>query len=435
MPIDWTAISDDTIGVELHDLVRELYPIPRSLTGDGVRETLAVISLDLPLNLVETPSGTEVFDWAVPREWNVRDAWIENPDGQSFARFADSTLNLLGYSVPVDVTLTRDELLEHVFTDPGHPDRVPYRTSYWAERWGFCMTQREADSLAEGEYRAVVDATLEDGSLTYGEVRLDGSSPLTVLLTTTICHPALANDNLSGIVVVAALARALASQSLRYCYRLLWSPGTLGPLCWLHHNRGLVQHVVHGLAISCVGDRGHVTYKRSRRGATATDRAAEVVLRDVPGAVVVDWSPYGGDERQFCAPGFDLPFGAFSRSAADAFPEYHSSEDDLSVVTPEALADSYRTLLSIVDVFERNTTYVNLSPYGEPQLGRRGLYRSVGGGPSHEAAYLWLLSLSDGNNSLVEIALRSGLPFEDVAEAASRLADKGLLRDQEEAGR
>ena len=207
-----------------------------------------------------------MFDWVVPREWNVRDAWIEAPDGRRLARFRDSSLNLLGYSAAVDVTLSRDELLEHVFTDPEHPDRVPYRTSYWSERWGFCMTQREADSLPEGEYRAVIDATLEDGSLTYGEVRLDGSSPSTVLLTTTVCHPALANDNLSGIVVLAALARALAGRSLRHSYRLVWSPGTLGPLCWLHHNRGIVDDIVHGLAISCVGDRGHITYKRSRRG-------------------------------------------------------------------------------------------------------------------------------------------------------------------------
>jgi aminopeptidase-like protein len=295
------------------------------------------------------------------------------------------------------------------------------------------MTQREAEGLPAGEYRAVVDATLEAGSLTYGEVCHDGASPRTVLLTTTVCHPALANDNLSGIVTTAALARALAKQSLRYSYRLLWSPGTLGPLCWLYHNRSLVPDVAHGLAISCVGDRGGVTYKRSRRETTATDRAAEVVLRDHPEATVVAWSPYGGDERQFCAPGFDLPFGAFSRSPADAFPEYHSSDDDLSVVTPEALADSYRTLLTIVDVFERDATYVNAAPFGEPQLGRRGLYRSIGGGSSQEAAYLWLLSLCDGSASLVDVALRSGLPFERVADAADRLVEQELLVGQEDA--
>jgi aminopeptidase-like protein len=434
MPLHTTSgATADIIGVELHDLIRELYPIPRSLTGDGVRETLAVIARDLPLELVETASGTQVFDWTVPREWNVRDAWIEAPDGRRLARFADSSLNLLGYSVPVDVVLPRAELLEHVFTDPGNPERVPYRTSYWTERWGFCMSQREADSLPEGDYRAVVDATLEDGSLTYGEVRVKGSGSRTVLLTTTICHPALANDNLSGVVVTAALARALAGQhSLRHDYCFLWSPGTLGPLCWLHHNRGLVDDVAHGLAISCVGDRGGVTYKRSRRETTGTDLAAEVVLRERPDATVVDWSPYGGDERQFCAPGFDLPFGAFSRSPADAFPEYHSSADDLSVVTPESLADSYRTLLSMIDVFERDTTYVNASPYGEPQLGRRGLYRSIGGGSSEEGAYLWLLSLCDGSASLVDIALRSGLPFDQVADAADRLAEHELLVVQED---
>jgi aminopeptidase-like protein len=434
MPIDWTSISQDVrIGEDLHDRIRELYPIPRSLTGDGVRETLAVLGRDLPLDIVETASGTQIFDWTVPREWNVRDAWIETPDGRRLARFADSSLNLLGYSVPVDVRLSREELVAHVFTDPEHPDRVPYRTSYWAERWGFCMSQREADSLPGGEYRAVVDATLDDGSLTYGEVRIDGASASTVLLTTTVCHPALANDNLSGIAMTAALARTLTQQSLRYSYRLLWSPGTLGPLCWLHHNRSLVPDVTHGLAISCVGDRGGITYKRSRRETTVTDRAAEVVLRHHENATVVDWSPYGGDERQFCAPGFDLPFGAFSRSPADAFPEYHSSDDDLSVVTPGALADSYRTLLAIIDVFERDETFVNASPFGEPQLGRRGLYRSIGGGSSQEAAYLWLLSLCDGSASLVDVALRSGLPFEQVADAADRLVEKELLVAQVDA--
>ena len=329
MTFDTTPSASHTIGDELHASIRELFPIPRSLTGDGVRETLAVVGRDLPLEVVETPSGTEVFDWVVPREWNVRDAWIEAPDGRRLARFHDSSLNLLGYSVPIDVTVSRDELLQHIFTDPEHPDRVPYRTSYWSERWGFCMTQRDADSLPEGQYRAVVDATLEDGSLTYGEVRLGGSTSRTVLLTTTVCHPSLANDNLSGIVVLAALGRALrdgrcATPTVSSGARARW-----GRSAGSHHNRSTVDDVVHGLAISCVGDRGQITYKRSRRGTTGTDRAAEVILRDAPAAAIVDWAPYGGDERQFCSPGFDLPFGAFSRSPADAFPEYHSSDDDL----------------------------------------------------------------------------------------------------------
>ena len=337
MPIDLTSITrDETVGDELYGLIRELYPIPRSLTGDGVRETLAVLGRDLPLDVVETPSGTEVFDWVVPREWNVREAWIEAPDGRRFARFEDSSLNLLGYSAPVDVTLPRGELLEHVFTDPANPDRVPYRTSYWAERWGFCMSQHEVDALPEGEYRAFVDSTLADGSLTYGEVRLDGSDPRTVLLTTTVCHPALANDNLSGIVVTAAGANARDAVTAVQLSAPL-EPGDDRTMCWLHHNRGLIEKVQHGLAIVC-RRQGRRHIQRSRRGATRTDRAAEVVLRDHPDAKLLEWSPYGGDERQFCAPGFDLPFGAFSRSPADAFPEYHSSDDDLSVVTPEALA-------------------------------------------------------------------------------------------------
>ena len=247
-----------------------------------------------------------------------------------------------------------------------------------------------------GEYRAVVDSTLEDGSLTYGEVRLDGKTPRTVLLTTTVCHPALANDNLSGIVVTAAVARALAAQSLRYSYRLLWSPGTMGRSAGStttaadrSANRARARDLVRRRPRRC-----HIQAKSPRNDADRPRGRGRA--RDHGDATLLDWSPYGGDERQFCAPGFDLPFGAFSRSPADAFPEYHSSDDDLSVVTPEALADSYRTLLSIIDVFERDRDYVNASPYGEPQLGRRGLYRSVGGGSSQEAALLWLLSLCDG---------------------------------------
>ena len=338
MPIDWSTVPEpDAIGADLHSLMRELFPIPRSLTGDGVRSTLAVIGRDLPLDIVELPTGTRVFDWTLPREWNVRAAWVEGPDGRRIIDVADSPLHLLGYSVPVDTVVDREELLEHIYTDPRDPHVVPYRTSYWSERWGFCTTQRQADSLPEGSYHVVVDATLDDGHVTYGEVSLEGEHDDVFLLSTTICHPALANDNLSGIVLLAGLARILAEQRLRHSFRLLWSPGTIGPLCWLHTNPEAIPHVKHGFAVSCVGDPGPLTYKRSRQGTTKIDAAAEAVLAEYAGAHVRDWSPYGGDERQFCSPGFDLPFGAFSRTPADAFPQYHSSADDLELVRPEAL--------------------------------------------------------------------------------------------------
>jgi len=415
-------------GREMHDLMQELFPLNRSLTGEGVRATLAAIARTLPLELVETPTGTEIFDWTVPREWNVREAWIETPDGRRIADFSRSNLHLLGYSVPVDATLPLAELREHLFTHPDDPDLVPYRTAYWAERWGFCLARRELDALPDGDYRVHVDATLEPGSLVYGELRLEGESEEEFLLSTYVCHPSLANDNLSGVVVLAALGEALRGRTLRYTYRLLWSPGTVGPLCWLARNRDRLHLVRNGLVVSCVGDPGGFTYKRSRRGDAEVDAAAAHVLA-TSGAPhsLRPWSPLGGDERQFCSPGFDLPVGAFSRSPADAFPEYHSSADDLELVRPEALEQSLATLLEIVGAVERNAAYRNLSPYGEPQLGRRGLYRSVGGGSSAEEALLWVLSLSDGGHTLLDVAARSGLPFAAVADAADRLEAAGLL--------
>jgi aminopeptidase-like protein len=435
MPIDWTTVPEaDAVGRELHALMAELFPIPRSLTGDGVRATLARIGEEAPLRTVELPTGTQVFDWKLPREWNVREAWVEGPDGARVIDVADSSLNLLGYSVPVDTTVGLAELRDHLFTDPRDPDVVPYRTSYWAERWGFCTTQRTADALPDGEYRVRIDATLANGHVTYGEVALEGATDDVFLLTTTVCHPALANDNLSGIVLLAGLARILAAQQeLRHSFRLVWSPGTIGPLCWLHTNLEQVDRVRHGFAVSCVGDPGPLTYKRSRPENPSIDRAAEVVLRDFPGATVRPWSPYGGDERQFCSPGFDLPFGALSRTPADAFPEYHSSADDLNLVRPEALGDSFHAALRIVDVLERDDILINASPYGEPQLGRRGLYRSLAGGSSEEAALLWVLSLCDGSASLVDVASRSGLPFPAIRAAADALLEVELLRPADSA--
>jgi aminopeptidase-like protein len=427
MPIEWDSVPDAvTVGAELVELMREVWPFPRSLTGDGVRDTLRVLQREAPLELVETPSGTPVFDWTVPREWRLRGAWIDGPDGR-VVDAADSPLHVLGYSTPVDTTLTLDELREHVFT---HEDEalVPYRTSYWTEQWGFCMSRRQLDALEPGEYRVSVDAELVEGSLTSGELTIPGETRDEFLLSTHVCHPALANDNLSGVAVLWALARTLGRQRrLRHTFRLLWSPGTLGPLCWLHRNLETLDRVRHGLVISCVGDRGPLRYKRSRRGEATVDRAAAHVLGRVPGSLVSAWQPTGGDERQWCSPGFDLPVGTLSRTPHGLFPEYHSSADDITFVTPEALGASLRTALEIVDLVERNACYRNTSPYGEPQLGRRGLYQSVPDGTNPERAYLWLLSLSDGSHDLLEIAERSGLSFAAVHEAAGTLEQHGLL--------
>jgi aminopeptidase-like protein len=381
------------------------------------------------LSISEVPTGEHVLDWIIPREWNVREAWINDPDGERIVDFRDSALHLVGYSVPVDVRLPLTELREHLHTDPKRPDVTPYRTSYHNESWGFCLPDAQASRLAEGEYHVHIDSDLSPGSLTYGEGLITGSTADEVMLSTYICHPAQANDNLSGIVLLALLGATLQKMDLRRTHRLLFSPGSLGPISWLARNEPRLGSVRAGLVASCAGDPGPFTYKRSRQGNSVVDKAVVCALRDAGEPYSVrDWIPWGGDERQFCSPGFNLPVGALSRSPADHFAEYHSSADNPDFVTPAALAGSFRLYLSVLDIIERDDVWVNQNPKGEPQLGRRGLYRSVGGGSSREEALLWVLSLSDGNHSLLDIAHRSTLPFAVVAAAADALAECDLLR-------
>jgi aminopeptidase-like protein len=425
--IDWERVpSAGEAGAEIHELMRELYPICRSLSGDGVRDTLAIVSRETPLELTEVPSGTEIFDWTVPREWNIRAAWLDGPDGQRVVDFADSNLHVLGYSVPVRRKVPLAQLREHLFTHATEPEWVPFRTSYYSENWGFCLSRSRLESLPDGDYDVNIDSTLEDGSITYGEALLEGESRDEILLTTYVCHPSLANDNLSGIALLAVIGKYLARMGLRYSYRLLFAPATIGPLAWLARNEHDLDRVKAGAALSCVGDPGTLTYKRSRRSTAEVDQAAASVVR-AEGGTVREWIPWGGHERQFCSPGFDLPVGAFSRTPADQFREYHSSADDLDFVKPGALGDSFVRLLEILDVLETNATYRNLNPKGEPQLGKRGLYRAVGGGSTEEQALLWVLNLSDGLHSLLDISERSGLPYAEIRDAANRLVAADLL--------
>jgi aminopeptidase-like protein len=425
--VDWESLpAASEVGVQMHDLMARLYPICRSLTGDGVRETFRILEQEVPLEITEIPSGTQVFDWTLPREWNIRGAWIAGPDGERVVDFEDSNLHVLGYSVPVSTRLPLGELREHLFTHPANPDWIPFRTSYYQENWGFCLSQRQLKQLPEGEYEAVIDSSLADGFVTYAEASIAGEHPDEVLFSTYVCHPSLCNDNLSGVVLTTTLAKFLRPMPLRYSYRFLFGPGTIGPLSWLWKNEESLGRVKHGLVLSCAGDPGTLTYKQSRRGDAEVDHAAANVVRAAGGSVI-PFEPWGGDERQFCSQGFNLPVGALSRTPADKFPGYHSSADDLEFVRPEFLADSFRRCLEIVDVLETNTSYVNLNPKGEPQLGKRGLYRSVAGGSSMETGLLWVLNLSDGRHSLLDISDRSGLPFAQVREAAETLLDHDLL--------
>lgn len=425
-----------TSGDALHAFAAELYPICRSITGEGVRDTLRRVGKAMPgvdFTMHEVPTGTPVFDWTVPQEWNIADAYVANAAGERVIDFRAHNLHVVSYSEPVSARMGKAALAEHVFTLPDRPNLVPYRTSYYDRSWGFCAAHDAWSALPEGDYDVCVDSTLADGSLTYGEAVVRGSGPHEVLLSAHVCHPSLANDNLSGIALATFLAAALAERAdLRHTYRFVFVPGTIGSITWLARNEESVDRIVAGLVLSGVGDRGAFTYKRSRRGATPVDRAVEHVLRARGDFAVEDFSPYGYDERQYCSPGFDLPVGRLSRSPHGEYPEYHTSGDDLSFITPDALGEALDVLLAVVDVLEGDTRYVNLNPKCEPQLGRRGLYRAVGGAVdrrSAEMALLWVLNLSDGAHSLLDIAERAQLPFATVRDAATLLEAHDLLKE------
>jgi aminopeptidase-like protein len=419
-------------GAAMHGLIRELHPICRSITGDGVRETLKILGCWLPIDVHEVASGTPVLDWVVPREWNVREAWIKGPQGETVVDFRDSNLHVVGYSVPVRAQMTLAELRPHLHTIAEHPDWIPFRSSFYRETWGFCLAQRRLDALADGTYEVCIDATLADGSLSYGEALLPGASSEEILLSAHVCHPSLANDNLSGLALLALLGRYLAAAPRRWSYRFLFAPVTIGAITWLARNEAKLARIRDGLVVTLVGDAGAPTYKQSRRGDARIDRAFAHVLRHAGPHAIEAFSPYGYDERQFCSPGFDLPVGCLMRTPHGRFPEYHSSADDLDFVRPDALADSLARLLDALRVLEGDGRYRNLSPKGEPQLGRRGLYRALadrGADGDREMALLWVLNLSDGNHTLLSIAERSGLRFDAIHEAALLLTEHGLLRE------
>jgi aminopeptidase-like protein len=424
-------LDDPEVGPILHGLAAELYPICRSITGAGVRETLARLRRKVDLRITETPSGTSVFDWTIPREWTIRDAYVKNVGGERVIDFRQNNLHIVGYSTPVHAWMPLGELKEHIFTLPQQPGVIPYRTSYYAESWGFCMAHERLAELPDGEYEVCIDASLEDGSLTYGEYLHQGRTADEILLTTHICHPSLANDNCSGLALLAHLAERLAGIETRYSYRFLFAPGTIGAIAWLARNEHLTARIRHGLVLSGVGDGGAPTYKKSRRGDAAIDRAMAHVLRHAaPSAAVIDFFPYGYDERQFCSPGFNLPMGSFQRSRFGTYPEYHTSADNLDFIRPEHLADSYRLVITALDALENDILPINLQPKCEVQLGRRGLYATTGGdkdGPAKSMALLWVLNMADGRHSLLDIAERAGLPFKVVADAARILHDQGLL--------
>lgn len=417
------------LGESMHAAMRRMYPICRSITGDGVRATLDLLEESVKLERHAVPSGTQAHDWTVSDEWNVRDAYVADRTGHRVIDFQEHNLHLVSYSVPVRATMTLEQLRPHLHTMPDRPDWIPYRTSYYNRTWGFCLSHRQLEGMDQGPYEVVVDSTLEPGELTYGELVIPGDTSEEVVFTAHLCHPSLANDNLSGLAVATELARALESlQSRRLTYRFIFAPGTIGSITWLSRNPDVLPRIRHGLVLTGLGGPGELVYKRTRHGGRMIDRAAShVVARS--GGEARNYSPFGYDERQFNSIGFDLPIGRLTRTPHGEYPEYHTSADNLDFVQPEELVGSYRAILEIVDVLENDRTYRNLSPNGEPQLGKRGLYPTVGGKSASDAvmATLWTLGYSDGSTSLLDVAMIADMDFADLRAASASLAGAGLL--------
>jgi aminopeptidase-like protein len=427
------------IGLEMFRWAADLFPICRSLTGDGVRETLAYINRIVPeLTVHEVPSGTQAFDWTVPDEWNIRGAYIEFESGERIVDFANSNLHVVGYSTPVDQWMTLAELQPYLYSLPEQPDAIPYITSYYARRWGFCLSQTQRDSLKEGRYRVVIDSTLEPGSLTYGEVLLRGAEEREILLSTYVCHPSLANNELSGPVVTTALSRWLSSlPNRRYSYRIVFIPETIGSIVYIsRHLAELKRLTAAGYVITCIGDDRAYSFLRSRNGNTLADRAAKLVMRHhAPDHVEYSYLDRGSDERQYCSPGVDLPVASIMRTRYQSYPEYHTSLDDLTVVTPSGLEGGFNAVQKVIQLIEGNRFYTAAHPC-EPQLGKRGLYPTLStrGAGNTVRAMTNLLAYADGTRDLIDIAALTGISPDEALETAARLLEAGLILDLPHAG-
>ena len=429
-------VDDENLGQAMMALMARLFPICRSITGDGVRQTLDILQESISLRVHEVPTGYQAFDWTVPKEWNIRDAYVKNEHGERVIDFNKTNLHVVSYSLPVATTMSLEELRPHLHTLPDQPDAIPYRTSYYDKQWGFCLSQNHLDTLADGRYEVRIDSSLEDGCLTFGDVVLPGASAGEIFFSTYVCHPSLANNELSGPVLLAFLCEILSNCELTWTYRFVFAPETIGAIVYLsQHGEHLRQNLRAGYVVTCVGDAGSYTYKRSRRCNTIADKVAEHCLRHTDSSKpinIIDFfgPPGGSDERQYCSPGFDLPVGSLMRSQYGTYPGYHTSLDNLEFVSADGMAGTLKAYLRLAQVHELNRVYINLSPYGEPQLGRRGLFSKSGATP-HIPDALWrilyLLAYSDGTRDLVDIANLAGQPAWDFAPEIQSLQDANLL--------
>lgn len=422
---------------KLETLFDRLWPLPRSITGRGFRESLDILSEIIPLERLRFESGRKVLDWTIPSEWHVNDAFIIDPFGKKHADFKTHNLHLLNYSVPFKGRISLTELRPHLFSRPKQPNAIPYLTSYYSPQWGFCLSHEELSSLPEGTYDVMIDTEFRTGFLELGEMVLPGKSDKEIMFSTYLCHPSMANNELSGPLVMAGLYEKIAAMKDRwFTYRFVIGPETIGSIAYLSERGAyLKEKMIAGFQLTCIGDRGPFTYKLSRKGSSLSDRVARVVLKHQKGSHIIPFDPTcGSDERQYCSPGFNLPFGVMMRSAPGLFPEYHSSLDNKELISFEAMTDSVDILYEIIDVLEHNRVWINASPFGEPQLGRRGLYTNLGatadGHKGLTEALLWVLSLADGSRDFITIVDEAGLPIDDMMRAIDVLFQHDLLKER-----
>ena len=427
-------VVDPAVHAEIYSWARDLFPICRSLTGDGVRETLRYLQGVVPgLAVHEIPSGTQCFDWQIPDEWNIREAFLTGPDGKRIVDFRKNNLHVVSYSVPVDVELSLEDLQSHLYSSEDQPDAIPYVTSYYKRRWGFCLTHRQRAALKPGRYRAVIDSTLAPGAMTYGECILPGETAEEVLLSTYVCHPSMANNETSGPVVVAALARWLSEQPRRrYTYRCVWVPETLGAIAYVSRNLAAMKRYTRaGFVVTCVGDDRAYSYLPSRFGDTLADRAALHVLRHHAPFHSYSFLDRGSDERQYCFPGVDLPVASVMRSKYNTYPEYHTSLDNLDLVSSEGFGGAYEVYRRIVALLELNRKF-RVSTLCEPRLGIRNLYPDLQRKEVSDdvVPILNLLAYADGNHDLIGLADRIELPYERCVGLLRALHGAGLIVEE-----
>jgi len=445
--------SSEEIKEEMFSLMQELFPICRSITGNGVRKTLERIKKDIPLSKFEIPTGTQVFDWTIPKEWNIVDAYVSDLSGKKIIDFQKSNLHVVNYSIPIKKQISLNELKKHIFSNPEKPDYIPYVTSYYNETWGFCLEHSELIKMKDKKYDVIIESKLENGFLTYGEFFIKGESENEILISTYICHPSMCNDNLSGVVVATALAKYLKNLKLKYSIRFLFIPETIGAISWLYLNQNKIKNIKHGLVLTCLGDSGHFTYKKSRKGDAEIDETVVKILKESKKKFeVVEFFPWGSDERQFCSPGFNLPVGSLIRTMYDKFPEYHTSGDNLDFMNKNSLKESFEKYFLIISELEKNfgikkihvnekkekirsdkeSYFLATNPKCEPQLGKYNVYKNFGGQYEESKkelknAIFWILNYSDGIHSLEDIARKSKLDLDLIKKTSSLLESKKLI--------